>query len=721
MTSRPCEGVKGRIVLRNIRIKSASSIVAMIVLFVAVLGFSLFRTIDAANTVDTERTRTAVAAAVQAQVKQIIVMVDDNALWDAAATAVYTRMSDTEFFWSSWGYSSAEGKYFDTVLVLDHEGRPLLGYHHGRATRFDPIARYGEPFRILLERADRQRQAVGGLAGSADGPVLIGIANIVPTNGALDKLVPKSGPYWLVFTKPFDQGAADQIGRSLLLEDMKLSSKSSGKASIAVRDTAAKPVADLSWTPARPGTTALERVLPWVAIASLLHILAGLFFGRQALRSVSKLADEAMVDSLSNLPNRRAVRRELDRRLKRGERLALALIDLDGFKGINDNYGHHVGDRLIKSIAMLLQELVGKNGMIARLGGDEFAILVPGASAVNELQDISRAMLDKLSRPFRIDERTVLVGASIGLASVSLRDLDSSELMRRADVAMYSAKQAGKMRLAWYDEMLDQKQAIARTIEAELRLAIDAEDFELVYQPLVDIHERKIVAVEALLRWSSPTRGTVNPSEFIPVAEETGLIDAMGMIVLRKACRDALDWGDVRLAINVSAAQLRNPEFASALSHALAETGFPAERLELEINESYLVYDPDAAGRVLREIRSLGVGVSLDDYGTGHASIGFLRQFSFSKVKLDRSLVTEAGLSEEARTVIHANIAVARALNVAVAAEGVETADQADLMRVAGCDQLQGWFFSKPVAGREIAIRVLKDHPEHPSSRLRAV
>jgi hypothetical protein len=183
----------------------------MIIMFIAVLGFSLSRTIDAANTV--------------AQVRQIIVMVDDNALWDAAATAVYTNLSDTEFFWSSWGFSSAEGKYFDTVLVLDHEGRPLLGYRRGRATRFDPMARYGESFRILLERADRQRQAVGGLAGSSEGPVLIGIANIVPTNGALDHLVPKSGPYWLVFTKPFDQGAADLIGRSLLLDDMKLSDK----------------------------------------------------------------------------------------------------------------------------------------------------------------------------------------------------------------------------------------------------------------------------------------------------------------------------------------------------------------------------------------------------------------------------------------------------------------------------------------------------------------
>ncbi|MEQ1854657.1 MAG: diguanylate cyclase, partial [Chthoniobacteraceae bacterium] len=478
----------------------------MIVLFVAVLGFSLVRAIDEADSVDTERTRAAVTSAVQAQVQQIIVMADDNAIWDDAATVVYGGLKDQSFLWSSWGISTAEDKNYDTVLILNHEGQPLLGYNHGRPVRFDPAARYGEPFKILLERAKRQRQAVGGIAGSPGGPVLIGLANIVPTNSTLDRIVPKTGPYWLVFTKPFGQDAADWIGRSLLLNDMKLSKLPSGEASIEVRDTAAKPVANLSWTPAHPGIKAIERALPWIAIASFLYLLIGILVGRHVFRSVSKLAEEAMVDSLSNLPNRRALRKELDLRLKRGERLALALIDLDGFKGINDNYGHHVGDRLIKSIAILLEELVGTRGMVARLGGDEFAIMVPGASAVNELQDTARAMLDKLSRPFRIDERTVLVGASIGLASVSLNDFDSSELMRRSDVAMYSAKRAGKMRLAWYDEMLDQKQAIARTIELELRLAIETQDFDIVYQPVVGIHDKKILAVEAYsTRSTNPT------------------------------------------------------------------------------------------------------------------------------------------------------------------------------------------------------------------------
>ena len=669
---------------QKFHLRPNTPVIVMVVLFLAVLGFSLFQTAREADSVDAERTRLAVAAAVQTQVQQIITMADDNAMWDDATTAVYSKLQHSDFFWSNWGWSSADGSNFDTALVLDQHGRPLLGYSHGRQVRIDPTEKYGEAFSILMERSRRQKQAIGGIAASPDGPVLIGLANITPTSSSLDRVIPDTGPYWLVFTKPFGQPAADTIGRNLLLDNMILSGRPARETGIAVRDAAGMPIASLNWTPAHTGVKALERALPWIAIAA-------------------------------------ALRRDLDYRLKRGEKLALALIDLDGFKGINDNYGHQVGDRLIKCVAELLKEQVGARGMVARLGGDEFAIMVPGSSSVIELQDIAGALLDKLSRPFRIDERTVLVGASIGLASVSLNDFDASELMRRSDVAMYSAKRAGKMRLCWYDEMLDQKQVTAQTIELELRASIDAQDFDLVYQPMVGINDRKITAVEALLRWSSPTRGNVSPSEFIPIAEETGLIDRIGMIVLRRACREGLNWGDVRLAVNVSAAQLRNPEFSTELSRVLDETGFPAQRLELEITEAYLVYDPDAACKVLKEIRALGAGVSLDDYGTGYASIGFLRKFSFSKVKLDRSLVAEAGLNEEARTVVQANIAVARALNVAVAAEGVETADQADMMRVAGCDQLQGWLFSRPVAAEDIAVRVAKDFPELSDSRLRAV
>lgn len=692
----------------------------MVVLFAVVLAFSLVQTMREADTVDTERTRQAVDAAIAAQVQQIVIMADDNATWDDAATAVYGGLKDRDFLWSSWGISTAESKNYDTVVVLDETNRPVLAYHRGRTVRLDPAQRYGQAFGALAARLDTRKQPVGGIARSGDGIVLMGLADVMPTDRSLDRLVPKDGPYRLFFTRPFTQASADTIGRALLLEDMELSDKPVSDAGVAVRDAGGQSVASLNWSPARPGIEALRRVLPWILLGAFVHLAIGVLLSRKLLRAMSKLSDQALVDSLSNLPNRRALRRELDIRLTHRETVAIALIDLDGFKAVNDNYGHAVGDRLIKTVSELLGRLVAREGMIARLGGDEFAILVTGASAVSRLQNIARAMIDEMSRPFRIDERTVLVGASIGLASASLSDMDSSELMRRADVAMYSAKRAGKMRLSWYDEMLDQRQATAQTIELELRSAIENGDFEIAYQPVVDIHDKRIVAAEALLRWSSPTRGRVKPSEFIPVAEETGLIDRMGMFVLRQACEDGLGWGDIRVAVNVSAAQLRNPEYPQELRRVLDETGFPAERLELEITEPYLVYDPDQARRMVKELRAMGVSVALDDFGTGVASLGFLRQFSFSKIKLDRSLVTEAAQSETVRTVIQASISVARAFDMTIAAEGIETEAQADMMRVAGCELLQGWLYSRAVPAAEVTARVAADFPEG-SPRLRIV
>lgn len=692
----------------------------MVVLFIAVLGLSLAHTMREADNVDTEHTRQAVNAAVEAQIAQLAVMVDDNAVWDDAAKAVYGGFVNREFLWSSWGISTAESKNYDTTIVLDQANRPLLAYHRGRAVRMDPATEYGAAFAALSAQLTKKKEAVGGIAASDKGLVVMAMADIVPTERALDPLVPRTGAYRLFFTRPFEQPSADTIGEALFLANMTLSRKPVSEAGIAVRDSAGQPVASLNWTPSRPGIKALGRALPWIAVGAILHLLIGIAVSRQALRSVEKLAEQAFVDSLSKLPNRRALREELEQRLARRERLALALIDLDGFKGINDNYGHTVGDRLIKIVADLLTRVVADRGMIARLGGDEFAVMIAGPGAVGDLQDIARAVLAEMSKPFRIDERTVLIGASIGLASVSLNDFDDSELMRRADVAMYAAKRAGKMRMSWYDEMLDQKQAIAHTVEMELRAAIETERFDILYQPMVDIHDRKIVAVEALLRWTSPTRGEVSPSEFIPIAEETGLIDRIGMIVLRRACREGLGWADVHVAINVSAAQLRNPEFVGELAKVLEETGFPAERLELEISEAYLLYDPDTARRVLKAVREQGISISLDDFGTGYASIGFLRKFAFNKIKLDRSLVKEAEQSETVRTVVQASIAVGRALDMSVSAEGVETDAQADMMRIAGCDQLQGWLFSRPITAEQVAERVIGDFPES-GPRLRAV
>ncbi len=690
----------------------------MVVLFLAVLAFSHYRLVTEADAVDTERTRQAVAAAVQSEINQVVIMADDNGIWDDAAKAVYAPQINQQFAWGSWGYTSGESKNYAGVMVLDNKGQTLLAFEKGRKVRSDALLRYGNPLRVLLKQINKSAAPVGGLAKTQDGLVLLGVSNILPTSRSLDGLIPSAGPYRLVFAKPFTRDTAEKIGAALQVGGVNLDPAKTDETQVTLSDAAGQPIGHFGWASTHPGEIAFKRALPWLIAGALVHFLFAILVCKQALASIQQLMKQAFADSLSGLPNRRSLLRELRHNLNRGSKVTLALFDLDGFKGINDNYGHNVGDRLIKLIAELLVKKCGKDAIVARLGGDEFAVMVLGPFSIGVIERISQEFLSELSRPFRIDERTVLVGASIGISSSNAGEIDAVELLRRADVAMYAAKEAGKMRMTWFNNELDQKQAAAHTIEMELRAAIETEDFELLYQPVVSIQGRTIIGVEALLRWNSPTRGAVTPNEFIPVAEATGLIDRIGMIVLRRACRDGMVWPEVNVSVNVSAAQLRNPEFSKELQKVLVDTGFPPERLELEITETYLVYDPATARKVLTQVQDLGVTVSLDDFGTGFASIGFLRQFNFKKMKIDRSLVTEAALSEAARTVLQASVAVARALDMSVAAEGVETDAQADMMRVAGCDQLQGWLFSRAVSPREIGTWVVGAQPAQKASNL---
>ena len=355
-------------------------------------------------------------------------------------------------------------------------------------------------------------------------------------------------------------------------------------------------------------------------------------------------------DSLSLLPNRRALHHDVHRKAPGGGEFALALIDLDGFKQVNDHYGHFVGDRLIKDCGVLLRDVCGEEGRVYRLGGDEFAILSIGAISGLILEGICRNLLIKLTKPFQIDDRSIVVGASIGLARSTGKDgLSSSELLRRTDVAMYASKRAGKARCTWFSEEFDRNRERTRKLDGELRHALAENEFRVHYQPLVDANTKAVVAVEALLRWERPDGIKIGPDVFIPVAEESGLINAIGLWVLHQACTDALCWAEIKLSVNVSAAQLRNPEFPIELGQLLEQTGFPASRLELEVTETHLVFDSDVANRSLEVIRNFGVRIVLDDFGTGYASIGFLRKFRFEKLKIDRSLVVDAAVDRGSR------------------------------------------------------------------------
>ena len=444
-----------------------------------------------------------------------------------------------------------------------------------------------------------------------------------------------------------------------------------------------------------PGSVITATVLVYSAILLLL--------GRSAVANVRELESLGLTDTLTHLPNRRALHEDVERLSFGPEEVALALIDLDSFKQINDHFGHAVGDQLIEQCARLLRELCGGEAHCYRLGGDEFAAVMGGKVAGTILEGICRTLIERLGTPVSIDGRQLAVGASIGLArSTADNRVPSSELLRRADVAMYMSKRGGKMRCTWFNESFDRRRERVREIEDEIRTGIAAGEFSLAYQPLVDAENGSIVAVEALLRWDRGARTPLGPNVFIPVAEDSGLINPLGQWVLRQAVCDAMRWDGITLSVNISAAQLRNPEFPIKLGEVLEETGFPPHRLELEVTETCLVLDPVVAERTLDVIRSFGVRIALDDFGTGYASIGFLRRFRFEKLKLDRSLIEIAGADEGSRAMMISSIALARALNMGVAAEGVETEEQAELVRLAGCDQIQGWLYYRALPAREI-------------------
>jgi diguanylate cyclase (GGDEF)-like protein len=668
------------------------TLAAIVLVLSSLSGFSLWRATQEANLVDRERTGTAVAAAITDRAKRLEAMTDDNARWDDAAKAVYRPKIDTVFTHGVWGQSSGVNGY-DIVFGFDDSGALLFAFAGGKESSVDYLTYFGADLKALTKGLNGTTQSTSGIAQSKFGRYLVATATIRPIDPTLARLTTGRPKVTLAFARKIDGALLAEVEAALALKSLRATVRP-GDDSISISSAGKASLFSLSWEPQYTAYKAVNRTLPIMALGLFIALIAVVALCRYGMRFVANLDEMAMLDSLSGLPNRRALRADMHRRLRAGEHLAVAFIDLDGFKAINDNYGHSVGDDLIRECARAATEIAEHYGIVARLGGDEFAIMVAGPRAERDLEQCIARLLNRLAKPFRLGERTIMIGASAGLASSSLGDISASEVMRKADIAMYASKRTGKMRLTWFDNALDLRQSQMHAIENRIRIALDDDQFEVHYQPLVDARTHKIVAVEALLRWNDPNHAPIGPAEFVPVAEETGLIDRLGLFVLRRACRDAMAWPDVTLSVNVSAAQLRNPDFPALLKTTLDESGLPAERLELEVTETYVVLDPDVAKAVLAEIQALGVKVALDDFGTGYASIGFLRNFNFEKLKIDRSLVADSLTDEGARAMLHASVAVARALGMSVVAEGIENEDQASLMRIAGCDQLQGWLFS---------------------------
>src|SRR5579872_76967 len=423
-------------------------------------------------------------------------------------------------------------------------------------------------------------------------------------------------------------------------------------------------------------------------------------------RANEKIAHLAHYDALTDLPNRVLFRDKIDRELaraRRGEQFALLYIDIDEFKGINDSLGHHVGDELLKSVAARLKECVRETDAVARLGGDEFAVVQTGVVNLSDVVEFVTRLHEAIREPFFCLGHQLSTDASIGIAIAPRDGSDIDELIKNADLAMYGAKADGRRTYRFFEQAMDARARARLAMQQDLRPALVAGHFEIHYQPFVSLRDDKVTGCEALLRWRHPERGMISPAEFIPVAEDSGMIVELGEWVLRTACAEAVTWPpDVRLAVNVSPVQLKARTLALKVASALAASGLPANRLEIEITEAVLIRDDEMALSILHQLREVGVRIALDDFGTGYSSLSYLKRFPFDKIKIDRSFVGDIVELESSATIVQAVVNIASSRHMTTTAEGVETAEQRDMLRALGCTEMQGYLFSAARPAAEV-------------------
>lgn len=426
-------------------------------------------------------------------------------------------------------------------------------------------------------------------------------------------------------------------------------------------------------------------------------------------KAQARVAHMAQHDSLTDLPNRTLFREKMGEGLNQvaiaGGAMAVLCFDLDNFKTVNDRLGHAAGDRLLRWVAARLKENVGEHDTVARLGGDEFAVLQRGPQP-QSAEQLARRLVEIIGHPPPLESQSIHVGVSVGIAISPDHGLDADELMKCADLALYQAKAKGRGAYQLFEPEMEEEARSRHALEHDLRGALEANQFHLVFQPQVRLDTTELTGFEALLRWNHPSRGFVSPAEFIPIAEENGLIVPIGEWVLRTACATAASWPDVTVAVNLSPVQFRSRGLVAMVTSALAEARLPPQRLELEVTETALLDDSEATIEILHQLRALGVRVSLDDFGVGYSSLSYLRKFPFDRIKIDRSFVGTLGESPESVAIVRTIASLGSVLGVETTAEGVETIEQLDFVRECGCTAVQGYYFGKPCPAAEVGLAI---------------
>jgi diguanylate cyclase (GGDEF)-like protein len=662
--------------------------------------------------------------------------------WDDAVAQVQRPRLDISWLETNFGIYFHETYGHDEVIILDGQNRPIYAnvagtltnpanaYNRHRAV-FDELvteARHGADGH-LRNRASTFSESQGNyssLLGASFGrwaghimsvngePAVVAMLSIVPN---LDPHLLRGDPHLLVSVVKIDHAFVADVGRSLLISDLAVSahpSQANGVNSEPFHADDGTVLGYLTWTPRQPGNPLLMFILPLVALGV---IGAGILTWMMILRlkrASDELADreaqsrhQALHDALSGLPNRHNFVERLQELLdgvvqtRNNERVVVAYVDVDRFKDINDTMGHQAGDALIMAVARRLQHVLAPNDFLARFGGDEFAVVCRTAGG-----DAGQALAERLrgafAEPFDVYGQHVRMTASIGLAMAPEHGLSPQELMRHADIALYQGKNHGRDRAMFFCAEMAEEVEQRREIEIDLHAAIEAKSLRLFYQPLIGCADGRITGVEALLRWKHPTKGDIAPSIFVPIAEEAGLMPALGAFVLERAFQEATRWPTLEVAINLSPVQFRHVDLVELLEKFVAQYEIDPRRIVLEVTEGVMMESTDRNRQILEAIRELGFKIALDDFGTGYSSLRYLCDFRFDKIKIDRAFVTGIQERKRSMTIIQSVVTLGRGLGMDIVAEGVETEAEASVMRLVGVTELQGFYFSQAVPADEI-------------------
>jgi diguanylate cyclase (GGDEF)-like protein len=708
------------LLLKAVLLPAAGALLALALMVGAVLHVAT-ETSDAAAT---RRQARLAEVAVRTAIDLVRKDQEASTYWDDAVRRVQERPLDLAWIDQNLGIWFHSYYKHDETYLLDAEERPIYGMRDGR--RIHPDAFVGVAHRVLpLAVRLRAQLRRGDLRGASDAeqtpgastlavvrghPAILSVKPVLSETGAI--VQPSGSEHLHVSVRYIDGSFLEDLASKYGIDAPRFVVKPGDQAAIPLHDAHGVVIGYLEWQPFRPGS-AVERQMTAVLLVALALIGVALTWllnrnlrGRLELETSRAQAQHlAFHDALTGLPNRALFNDRLDHALanaRRGGGATLLLLDLDRFKHVNDTYGHQAGDALIREFGSRLTALVREGDTVARLGGDEFAILLPRFASAELLHSLCGRILAAGHAPFEVLGSQAFVGVSIGVVQAPEEGTDRVDLMRKADIALYSAKAEGRDCFRHFDSSMDATVKLRGAVEEDLRTALMTGDgLELHYQPLVGT-DGAVVGVEALMRWTHPDHGQMPPAQVIPIAEETGLIIPLGEWVLREACAAARRWPDMFVALNLSPVQFRTPGFAERALEIVRQAGVRPEQLELEVTEGILIDDDELVRAGLAKLRAAGLRIALDDFGTGYSSLSYLRKFEVDKIKIDRSFVQHLGHTVDSAAIIHAVVTLGHAMGLTVTAEGVETGEQQRFLKLAGCNQMQGYLFSRPVPAAQL-------------------